>query len=621
MQKTVARTCIALTVALICFFSTVIPLAAQDADRPRVLVIVESDSRLPHVQVMLDAMEDALGPEVTEDGEYFIEYLDLLRFGGEAERNILSDFLAARYGGTPLDAVAIIGPNALSFFIDNAARIAPGAPVVVGGIGRETLDRFTAAPAAGLTGVVSDYDLLATLDIAMSAQPDATGITVVAGLAPFDLQWRDTATALLGDSYVGLPVRFLDASSGQSMLAEAAALDPNQIVLMLTVFVDGEGNRYIPAQFTTDLADVSPAPIWSVYPTYLGTGIAGGHVEDLDRTGRALAALLHDAIANRPLPPVQTIPGSPMVDWLAIERHGLDIADLPPDTEVLFYEPTLWERYRLPISLAVAIIAAQAVTIAALIINRRRLIQSQDTLASERAQLVHVSRNLRLGQLSAALAHEINQPLAAIQANADAGARLAVRTPPDSVEITAIFTDIASDVGRAAAIIANLRRLMVKGETAFDIVDLNEIVTATLSLASNELAAQGAQIRTDLAPDRLEVRGNGPQLQQIVLNLAFNAAEAMADLPEQDRVVRIQTARQTDGTMTLSVADVGPGVDADRRDEVFRPFVTSKPTGLGVGLAICRNIARAHGGTLEFTDSTGAGARIQLTLPPPRAAA
>ncbi len=566
-------------------------------------------------------METALGPEITEEGEYFIEYLDLLRFGGEEERTILSDFLAGRYGGTPLDVVAVIGPNALTFFIDNAARIAPGAPVVVGGIGHETLETFGDAPATGLTGVVSDYDLLATLDMAMAAQPDANGITVVAGLAPFDLQWRDTATALLGDSHEGLPVRFLDASSARSMLAEAAALDPRQIVLMLSVFLDGEGSRFIPAQFTTDLAGVSPAPVWSVYPTYLGTGIVGGHVEDLDQTGRALAALLRDAIADAPLPGIQTITGSPKVDWRAVERHGLDIADLPPGTEVLFHEPTLWERYRLLISIAVAIIAAQAVTIAALAINRRRLIQSQETLASERAQLVHVSRNLRLGQLSAALAHEINQPLAAIQANADAGARLAARTPPDNVEIGAIFADIASDVGRAAAIISNLRRLMVKGETAFDIVDLNEIVTATLALASNELAAQGAVIRTDLAADRLEVLGNGPQLQQIVLNLAFNAAEAMSDLPGRDHVVRIQTTRQTDGSMTLSVADDGPGVAANRRDDVFRPFVTSKPTGLGVGLAICRNIAEAHGGKLEFTDPAGVGARIQLTLPPPQAAA
>jgi C4-dicarboxylate-specific signal transduction histidine kinase len=140
-------------------------------------------------------------------------------------------------------------------------------------------------------------------------------------------------------------------------------------------------------------------------------------------------------------------------------------------------------------------------------------------------------------------------------------------------------------------------------------------VTATLALAANELDARGAQVHSDLSPGRLKVRGNGPQLQQIVLNLAFNAAEAMADLPEAARIVRVSTARRPDGSSTLAVADAGPGVPADRRAEIFRPFVTSKSTGLGVGLAICRSIAEAHGGSLEFTDPETRGARILLSLP------
>jgi C4-dicarboxylate-specific signal transduction histidine kinase len=111
-------------------------------------------------------------------------------------------------------------------------------------------------------------------------------------------------------------------------------------------------------------------------------------------------------------------------------------------------------------------------------------------------------------------------------------------------------------------------------------------------------------------------------LQQIVLNLAFNAAEAMADLPEAARIIRVTTARLPDGSLTLAMADAGPGLATDQREVVFRPFVTTKATGLGVGLAICRNIAEAHGGTLAFTDpGPGGGARILLTLPAPGAAA
>jgi len=592
------------------------PGHAQDT-RPRILTIIESDSRLPLVQSILGGLEAGLGPELTMQGEFLVEYLNLLQFGRPEERAHIRDFLTARYGGTDLSAIAVIGPNALTFLRDHRDAIAPDVPVIFGGITANGLDQVlgdTIEPA--MSGVLSAFDISPTLDLALTLQPNAPEIVVLTGSAPYDLQFRAMANAVLGDTYADRPVRFIPEGTADAMLAEAAALDPRSILLYLSVVIDAEGNRFIPSQFVRDLVSVTEAPVWTIYETMLGTGVVGGSFEELAATGQAMADLIRVAVDGDLLPPLIEVSDTPMADWAALKSHGLDPGLLPPGTRIINYVPTLWERYRVAIVTISAIIAAQALTIAALVVNRRRLILSQETLASERAQLVHVSRNLRLGQLSAALAHEINQPLAAIQANADAGARLATRTPPDHAEIMEIFNDITRDVDRAAGTIATLRRLIVKGETTFDSVDLNDIVTATLALAANELTARGAQVRTDLAPDRLVVRGNGPQLQQIVLNLAFNAAEAMVDLPQAARIVRIATARQPDGSAALTVADAGPGVPPERREDLFRPFVSSKTSGLGVGLAICRNIAVAHGGTLAFTNPRDGGARLQLTLPP-----
>ena len=596
--------------------------AAQiDDQRPRLLIIVESDSRLPLVKSLVQGIEDELGREFTTRSEIYVEYLDMLRFDDPKELELSRGFLIERYGDLGVNAVGVLGANALAMVLDNRDAIAPGAPIVYGAFAEESLQTTLAGQnTANVSGVISTFDFHDTLNLALKVQPDAPEIVVVAGSAKFDRQWRTTFGRAVKGSYQGVPVRVLPEASADAYLAEANALDPRAIVLLLSVNLDAEGRRFLPIQFAEALAAASAAPVWSIYETQIGTGIIGGEVEDLQATGREIGKMLKLAVAKAPLPAPFKVSAVPTVDWRAMQRHGLDLGLLPEDSRVRFFEPSFWQRYRVWIVGVLGIVLAQAATILALTFQRRRYFRTQASLDSERNQLIHVSRNLRLGQLSASLAHEINQPLAAIQANAEAGTRIAARTPPDVAEIGAIVRDITDDVRRAGSTIASLRRLMVKGEVAMERLDLNEIVRATLPFAQNELAANGAQVRQTLRPDPVEVSGNGPQLQQIVLNLVLNASEAMDGLPESTRTVRVTTATLPGGGATLTVEDVGPGVAPDQRDEAFRPFISSKQSGLGVGLAICRSIAQAHGGSLAFVDPVGTGARIVLTLPPVAAA-
>jgi signal transduction histidine kinase len=613
------------TLAAVVFFAAAFCMAATaqaqvDEERPRLLFVVESDSRLPLAKAFLAGVEAELGPEFTTRSEIYVEYLDMLRFNNAAELELNRTFLVERYEELGLDAVAVLGNNALSFMIENRETIAPGAPIIFGGFGEVGLQTALAGrEPSNMSGVVSAFDIKSTLDLAMQVQPQASEIVVIAGSANFDRQWRSTFTGEIGDTYGGLPVRFLPEMSADAFLEEARSLNPEAILVVLSVNLDAAGRRFLPVEFAQALASASSAPVWTFYETQIGRGPVGGSVENLAATGGEMGKLLRLAVAGSPLPePVQSVAG-PTVDWRAMQRHGLDLDRLPEGTRVLFYEPSLWEQYRSLFLTTVAVVLAQTATIVGLIFQRGRYLRAQASLQSERSQLIHVSRNLRLGQLSASLAHEINQPLAAIQANAEAGSRIAGRSPPDLAEIGAIFRDINDDVRRAGSTIANLRRLMVKGEVAMERLDLNEIVSATLPLAQNELSANGTKVRRALSPNPVEVTGDGPQLQQIVLNLVLNASEAMDDLPAPERTMRVTTAVLPGGEATLTVEDTGPGVPPDQREEAFRPFISSKSSGLGVGLAICRSIAQAHGGSLAFVDPVGAGAKIVLTLPGARA--
>ena len=259
----------------------------------------------------------------------------------------------------------------------------------------------------------------------------------------------------------------------------------------------------------------------------------------------------------------------------------------------------------------------QSATIAALVVQERRRRRIAEELAVERLELAHLSRTSQLGALSGALAHELNQPLASILANAEAGSRLLEAAPPDLKELSDILADIADDDRRAAGIITQLRRLMVKGGTELERLDLNQIVAATVTLARSELIARQTRVEFRQGQPEVIVRGNLPQLQQVVLNLMLNAAEAMAELPAAERRIVVETRVREDGFREVAVADRGRGLWPKSQADAFKPFVSTKPNGLGFGLSICRSIAQAHGGTLAFDERAGEGARIVLTLPPP----
>jgi C4-dicarboxylate-specific signal transduction histidine kinase len=188
---------------------------------------------------------------------------------------------------------------------------------------------------------------------------------------------------------------------------------------------------------------------------------------------------------------------------------------------------------------------------------------------------------------------------------------------PDLTELAAVLDDIVADDRRATGIILQLRRLMVKGDAAVEPVDLNQVVTATVTLARSEMVARQTRVETRLNPAEVMVRGNFVQLQQVLLNLMLNASEAMAELAPAGRAIGIETGLRHDGMRELAVTDRGPGISPELRADAFKPFVSSKPDGLGFGLAICRTIAQAHGGKLAFDEDPPGGTRIVLTLPPP----
>ena len=232
-----------------------------------------------------------------------------------------------------------------------------------------------------------------------------------------------------------------------------------------------------------------------------------------------------------------------------------------------------------------------------------------------RRDLTHVGRVSTLGELTASLAHELNQPLTAILSNAEAAQDLLESNAVNLEEIREILADIVEDDKRAGEVIHRLRGLLRKDSLDFTSLDVGETVSEVARLVSGDAALRNVSIRLELASDLPPARGDRVQLQQVVLNLVLNGLDAMRDSAAGDRTLVLRTARQGPHAVCVTVRDSGTGIDAAHLAHIFDAFYTTKPDGLGMGLAIARSIVEAHGGELVAVSNAEGGATFSFTLP------
>jgi PAS domain S-box-containing protein len=231
-----------------------------------------------------------------------------------------------------------------------------------------------------------------------------------------------------------------------------------------------------------------------------------------------------------------------------------------------------------------------------------------------RDELAHVTRIAMMGELTTALAHEINQPLTAILSNAEAAQRFLSQASPDISEVRQILEDIVRDDRRANDVVRKVRALVKKEKVRAEPLDLNEVIGVVVDLIRADSLLLGLSIDTDLSPRLAAIHGDGVQLQQVILNLILNSAAAMRNSPSGQRKIIVRTAMLDGRTVKTFVKDFGTGIDEHHIDRLFEPFYTTKPEGLGMGLSISQTIIKAHGGTMEAWNNREGGATFAFTL-------
>jgi C4-dicarboxylate-specific signal transduction histidine kinase len=242
--------------------------------------------------------------------------------------------------------------------------------------------------------------------------------------------------------------------------------------------------------------------------------------------------------------------------------------------------------------------------------------RSEEALRQAHVELAHANRVTTMGELTASLAHEVNQPIAAAVTDANTCLRWLTRDHPDVEEAREAAMRMAKDASRAAEIISKVRQIFKKGAQQRELVDVNEIIREMIVLLRKELSCQSIAVRTELAADLPKLKGDRVQLQQVLMNLMVNSIDAMKNVEgKRELTIKSQRAQEEDEQLTVSVSDTGVGLPPQQADHIFNAFFTTKTDGTGMGLRISRSIVESHGGRLWATDNHPRGASFHLTIP------
>jgi signal transduction histidine kinase len=613
MKRAQARARVLGMIAGLCIAA--VPAHAGE-EEARVLILNALDPYLPAYQAIDSAMRASLAEETTKRIVLYSELLDAQRFATESLEPEVVALLTKKYRALRIDVVVTVTQPALDFFKRHGEQLWPGARLVAHGIADPGSEPVTLPPNA--VGQVNRDDFAGTIGLARRLQPDARRILVISGVSPLDLELEGRARQVVPTVAGGLPVEFLSGSPLPELDARVAAEPADTIALFLSQFRDRDGRPYLPRQVLRAISSVSAAPVYGLFETYVGWGVAAGNMEVYEDRGRLVGQLVRETLAGKP--PIAgrnvfTVPSRCVADARALRRWSLDEGRLPSGCDIRFADRPLWRQYAWQIAIALAILAGQTLLIVALFEQRRRRRIAEAESRARFAELAHMNRHAAMGGLAASIAHELNQPLGAIYNNAGAAQILIQADPPKLGQVAEILADIKQDDKRASEVLSRIRAMLRKTDVDIGDLDLNETIGETVKLLASDASANGVTVKTELEPGLPVVRADRVQVQQVILNLMLNGMEAMRDQPEAKRQLTIRSRRANDKDAEVSVVDSGVGIPSGLLPRIFDPFVTSKASGMGLGLSISQTIIEAHGGRVHAENLPAGGAAFHFTLP------
>jgi signal transduction histidine kinase len=586
--------------------------------RPMSVAVLLSGSPDNPIELnFLTGLRNALRREKTEPLLPYglnTSFLDLRRAGEDPERTkMLLERLARQYAGRHHDVLVVNGAPALKLALQNR-QLWPGVPIVHASLQHSDLGPQPLPP--DVIGAAVVWDVAGTLALGLQLLPATRHVAVVAGPNPLEQQLGRTAIAEVArQAPRAAVIDFTGPVEWSALLSRLAMLPEHTLVLPVGLSADASGRAIDQVHALQIGARVANAPVFTLNRSTFGAGTVGGSRIDFERTGEIAgeqAARLLAGQSVREVGQMRLHPTSKVLDERALLRWQISQARVPEGVEILNRSPSLWRDFRGQFLATAAAFATLLAVLALMVVERRRRRRAERLAQHQLAALARMERAATIGQLSASLAHEVNQPLGAVINYARGAERLLNQQPPPLERVAQALREIGDNGQRAVQVMERVRRLFNGDGRASTTIDMTQLVDETVALVKPEALRRGVELLVELQSPPPALTGDAVQLQQMLLNLLLNALDASEGQPHGQ--VLVQLGAQ-DGGLALSVCDNGPGIPASLLPRIFDPFFTTKATGMGMGLVLVRRILESHGGRTRATDRPAGGTAMQVWLP------
>jgi signal transduction histidine kinase/ABC-type uncharacterized transport system substrate-binding protein len=539
------------------------------------------------------------------------------RFENEDPEVPFIAYLRALFAEQQPDLIVCIGAPAAIFVQRHRPQLFANIPMVFTAVEERRIQFSALSKNDAVVPVRIDY--LAAIENILQVLPDTENVTVVVGTSPIEQFWKEEVGKAVKPLTNRVSFTWTDHLSFDDLLKHAAALPPRSAIFWELMLVDAAGVVHEGNTALTRLHAVSKAPIFSYDESFFGREIVGGPFHAVLDSSRQTAAVAVRVLGGETaseikIPSVQF--STPKFDWREMQRWGISESRLPPGSEVLFRELTVWERYCWQITSILLVLLGLVSMITWLLVERFGRRRAETSSRKLSLQVMHLNRAAEAGALSASFAHDLGQPTLTIALSAHRAENL-LKNRPELGKIKEAVIDISRANDHAAAIIKQFRKLL-KRRSDPEIqqeADLNAVIADALSILSTEANHRQVVLHAESHKGPLLVSADPIHVLQVLLNLATNAMDAMADNPSDTRRVAIRTAMHADSKVEVVVSDSGPGIPEQVIDEIFDTFYTTKQHGTGLGLSIARTIVETYGGKIWAENCAQGGAVFHFTIP------